>query len=49
MENTKYEYHTMKVETKQEYKEAKKLISLGWVALNFFNNGTIVQFCKISE
>ena len=38
-----------KVETKQEYKEAKKLISLGWVALNILCNGSVVQFCKISE
>ena len=49
MENTKYKYITLKVETKEEYKEATKLINLGWVALNFFNNGTIIQFCKISE
>jgi hypothetical protein len=49
MENRKYKYITLKVETKQEYKEAKKLLLDGWVALNILNNGTIVQFCKISE
>jgi len=49
MENTKYQYITLKVETKQEYKEAEKLISLGWVALNILNNGSIIQFCKIAE
>jgi len=49
MENTKYQYITLKVETKEEYKEAKKLISLGWVALNILCNGSVVQFCKISE
>jgi hypothetical protein len=49
MENTKYQYITLKVETKQEYKEAKKLLLNGWVALNILCNGTIVQFCKIAE
>jgi hypothetical protein len=49
MENTKYQYKTLKVETEQEYKEAEKLISLGWVALNILCNGSVVQFCKISE
>ena len=49
MENTKYQYYTMRVETKEEYKKAKKLLLDGWVALNILNNGTIVQFCKISE
>jgi hypothetical protein len=49
MENTKYKYHTMRVETKQEYKEAKKLLLDGWVALNILCNGSIIQFCKIAE
>jgi Tfp pilus assembly major pilin PilA len=49
MENTKYQYITLKVETKQEYKEAKKLLLSGWVALNILCNGSVVQFCKISE
>jgi len=49
MENRKYQYITLKVETKQEYKEAKKLISLGWFALNILCNGSVIQFCKISE
>ena len=46
MENTKYQYYTMRVETKQEYKKAKKLLLDGWVALNILNNGTIVQYYK---
>lgn len=49
MENTKYQYITMKVQTKSEYKKAEKLISLGWVALNILCNGSVIQFCKISE
>ena len=49
MENTKYQYLTLKVETEQEYKEAEKLLSLGWVALNILCNGSVIQFVKISE
>jgi hypothetical protein len=49
MENTKYQYKTLKVQTKQEYKEAQKLILAGWVVLNFLPFSDIVQFCKISE
>lgn len=46
MENKKYQYITLKVETKAEYKEAKKLIKNGWVALNIIGIGWAVQFCK---
>jgi hypothetical protein len=49
MENTKYQYKTLKVETEQEYKEAEKLLLLGWVALNILCNGSVIQFCKIAE
>jgi hypothetical protein len=49
MENTKYQYITLKVETKKEYKEAEKLLLNGWVALNILCNGSVIQFCKISE
>ena len=49
MENKKYEYYTMKVETEEEYKEAQKLILAGWVVLNFLPFSDLVQFCKISE
>jgi hypothetical protein len=49
MENTKYQYITLKVETKEENIEAKKLLMSGWIPLNFINNGTIIQFVKISE
>jgi len=46
MENTKYQYKTLKVETEQEYKEAQKLLLSGWVALNFLPFSNMVQFCK---
>ena len=49
MENTKYQYITLKVETKEEYKQAKKLLLDGWVILNFLPFSDLVQFCKISE
>jgi hypothetical protein len=49
MENTKYQYKTLKVQTKQEYKEAQKLLLSGWVVLNFLPFSDLVQFCKISE
>lgn len=49
MENTKYQYITMKVQTKAEYKKAEKLLLEGWVVLNFLPFSDIFQFCKISE
>jgi hypothetical protein len=49
MENTKYKYMTMKVQTKSEYKKAEKLLLEGWVVLNFLPFSDLVQFCKISE
>ena len=49
MENTKYQYITLRVETEEEYKEAEKLLLEGWIVLNLFFNGGVVQFCKISE
>lgn len=49
MENTKYEYHTMKVETEEQYQEAQKLLLMGWYVLNFLPFNNLVQFCKISE
>lgn len=48
MENTKNKYFNMKVETKQEYKKAQKLINSGWVAIGVIGIGWNVQFCKIS-
>jgi predicted NodU family carbamoyl transferase len=49
MENTKYQYKTLKVTTEQEYKKAEKLILSGWVALNVLCNGEVIQFCKASK
>jgi len=46
MENTKYQYKTLKVETEQQYKEAQKLLLSGWVVLNFLPFSNLVQFCK---
>jgi len=49
MENKKYEYYTMKVETEEEYKEAQKLLLSGWSVLNFYQFTKMIQFVKISE
>jgi hypothetical protein len=49
MENTKYQYITLKVQTKSEYKKAEKLLSEGWTILNFLPFSDIFQFVKISE
>lgn len=46
MENTKYQYKTLKVTTEQEYKKAEKLVSTGWVAFNILCNGDVIQFIK---
>jgi hypothetical protein len=48
MENKKYEYYTMKVETEEEYKEAQKLLLSGWSVLNFYQFTKMIQFVKIS-
>jgi fido (protein-threonine AMPylation protein) len=49
MENTKYQYKTLKVTTKQEYKKAEKLLKSGWIFLNVLCDGEVIQFCKISK
>jgi hypothetical protein len=49
MENTKYQYITIRVATESEYSKAQKLILEGWVVLNFLPFSDLVQFCKISE
>jgi len=49
MENTKYQYKTLKVETSYQYNEAQKLILSGWVVLNFLPFSNLVQFCKKVE
>jgi hypothetical protein len=47
MENTKYQYITLKVETKEENTEAKKLLSLGWVPL--INQKGFITFFNIAQ
>ena len=48
MENTKYQYLTLTIETKEQEQQEKELLLNGWIPFNVIGLYTI-QFYKISE